>query len=374
MSAVVVEVGPATVNGPNDVDHELVSVAIDGIEDDLVLVGERAVETEQVWRDIVASAAGPGAEKIILVCPTWWPGTWVQRVWAAAHAVADTTMIRRSTALSSRRCALVEIAEQLIAVTRRDGGVAVVARGGDPDEDAAAVDTAVGVSAAVLIDAPEAVRAEPVATLVGRRLRARGVEATVATVDAVRLGVASAVEPAEDVPARFGSPRTLVAGLIAAVLLCGGFAVRSPDGGDIPTTLLVEGRVGVTVPATWSTRRITSGPGSARVQVVSPSDAVALHITQSAAPPAGLAAAADILRAALDDEPDGVFVDFKPSDRRADRRVITYRELRRDRHVEWFVLVDGAVRIAIGCESAPGRADAVREPCERAIRSAHAIF
>ena len=49
-----------------------------------------------------------------------------------------------------------------------------------------------------------------------------------------------------------------------------------------PTTFLVEGRVALTVPATWPTQRVIAGPGSARVQVTSPSDPeVALHVTQS---------------------------------------------------------------------------------------------
>ena len=45
---------------------------------------------------------------------------------------------------------------------------------------------------------------------------------------------------------------------------------------------LVEGRVALTVPASWLTQRVIAGPGSARVQVTSPSDPeVALHVTQS---------------------------------------------------------------------------------------------
>ena len=49
-----------------------------------------------------------------------------------------------------------------------------------------------------------------------------------------------------------------------------------------PTTFLVEGRVALTVPANWPTQRVVAGPGSARVQVTSPSDPeVALHVTQS---------------------------------------------------------------------------------------------
>ncbi|HEX2213764.1 MAG TPA: type VII secretion-associated protein, partial [Mycobacterium sp.] len=114
--------------------------------------------------------------------------------------------------------------------------------------------------------------------------------------------------------------------------------------------------------------------GSARLQLVSPSQReVALHVTQSAGTPDQDFATAESLRAALSNEPDGVFVDFNASDVRAGRPAVTYREIRPHRHVAWAVLVDGGVRIAIGCQSAPARGDLVRDVCDRAIRSAHAV-
>jgi type VII secretion-associated protein (TIGR03931 family) len=141
-------------------------------------------------------------------------------------------------------------------------------------------------------------------------------------------------------------------------------------------TLLVEGRVGVMVPARWAIQRVTSGPGSARVQIVSLDDKnVAVHVTQSSlAPRQSREQVAEALRRALRQEPDGVFVDFNPSDSRADQLVMTYREIRADRQIQWSVLIDGPLRIAVGCQSAPGREEAVREVCDRAIRSAHAVF
>ena len=57
-----------------------------------------------------------------------------------------------------------------------------------------------------------------------------------------------------------------------------------------------------------------------------------------------------------------------------DQSVVTYREIRADRHITWFVLIDESLRIAIGCQSAPGHEEAVREACDQAIRSAHAVF
>ena len=125
--------------------------------------------------------------------------------------------------------------------------------------------------------------------------------------------------------------------LLPAVALCGGFAARH-DGplsaADMPMTLLVEGRVGVMVPAQWAVQLITSGPGSARVQVVSPTDAdIAVHVTQSSlAPHQSHEQVADSLRSALGHEPDSVFVEFNPFDRRADQPVVTYREIRGPSH------------------------------------------
>ena len=84
--------------------------------------------------------------------------------------------------------------------------------------------------------------------------------------------------------------------------------------------------------------------------------------------------AAQALRTALDEQPDGVFVDFNPSDRRADRPVATYREIRAGHHIRWVVLVDDTVRIGIGCQSAPDREDQVRFACDQAVESAHAVF
>jgi type VII secretion-associated protein (TIGR03931 family) len=141
-------------------------------------------------------------------------------------------------------------------------------------------------------------------------------------------------------------------------------------------TLLVEGRVGVVVPAKWVVQRVTSGPGSARLVVVSPTDAdIAVNVTQSSLPPhQSHEQVAEALRSALGQEPDGVFVEFNPSDRRAGQLAVTYREVRADHQISWVVLVDESLRIAIGCQSAPGHEESVREVCDQAIQSAHALF
>jgi type VII secretion-associated protein (TIGR03931 family) len=53
---------------------------------------------------------------------------------------------------------------------------------------------------------------------------------------------------------------------------------------------------------------------------------------------------------------------------------VTYREVRQDREIAWVVLVDKTVRIAIGCQSPRGHEQLVREACDRAVGSAHAVF
>jgi type VII secretion-associated protein (TIGR03931 family) len=257
------------------------------------------------------------------------------------------------------------------------GDVQVVVRG-----DMEAVLAAIPTSTEVLLDGPEGVEGvRPLAD----RLRANGVAVTIADRDRVRRSLAAQRSQDEDPKCpptqnRGRRATAVMAGTVLSVaVLCGGFAARQevrPVPATMPMTLLIEGRVGVMVPAQWTVQRVTSGPGSARVQVVSPDDAdIAVHVTQSSLPPQqSHEEVAQSLRAALNEEPDGVFVEFNPSERRSDQPMVTYREIRPDHHIAWFVLIDKSLRIAIGCQSAPGHDEAVREACDRAIRSAHAVF
>jgi type VII secretion-associated protein (TIGR03931 family) len=109
--------------------------------------------------------------------------------------------------------------------------------------------------------------------------------------------------------------------------------------------------------------------------VRAPDNATAVLVTQSRVPEGEtLSATSAMLRRALDDQQAGVFSQFKPDDRRADRTAVTYRELREGRQIDWAVFVDDAVRIGVGCQSAPGGELAVRYACAEAIRSAHALI
>jgi type VII secretion-associated protein (TIGR03931 family) len=100
---------------------------------------------------------------------------------------------------------------------------------------------------------------------------------------------------------------------------------------------------------------------------------VALHVTQSAVADETLGDAAERLKRAIEAEPAGVFVDFNPAGVSAGRPAVTYREIRATHHVRWTVLLDGAVRISVGCQSRPGREDVLRDVCEQAVRSAHTV-
>ena len=388
MMGIVVEVGPATVRGPNHADAEWVSAGIDGIDDELTLIGECPVNVADVWQAVMQDAVGSSTETIILVLPTWWASSRVGRVRDAACTVAtECVVLQRAQVLRDglpdRLTTVVEVAPEFVVVSPPGGGMHVVLRG-----SAEAVLARIPMPMAVLLDSPGGVEgAYPLLAAIADRLRANGVAVTTADENWVRRAVDALPSPTDacDIVARQAGHRgrrvtaALAGTVLSAAAFCGGFAARHhvpPPAANVPMTLLIEGRVGVMVPAQWVVQRITSGPGSARVQVVSPSDAdVAVHVTQSSlAPHQSRDEVAGSLRSALAQESDGVFVEFNASDRRAGQSVVTYREIRPDRHITWFILIDESLRIAIGCQSAPGHEDAVREACDQAIRSAHAVF
>lgn len=388
MTGLLVEVGPATVRGPNHADAEWVSAAIDGIDDELILIDERPVAVTDVWRTVLYDLVGGSAETIVLVCPTWWASPRVECVRDAASMVATDVVVRRRgealrERLPDRVTTVVEIAPEFVVVSSPDGGVHVAARG-----DTDAVVAKIPMSMTVVLDAAEGVAgAWALAAEIADQLRANGVGVTIADRDWVRHtpGTAPPEQEVREPTARRPTRRNrraaaiLTGTLLSVAVVCVGFATQHdlrPSEAKVPMTLLVEGRVGVVVPAQWVVERVTGGPGSARVQVVSLTDAyAAVHITQSPLPPhSSHEEVVESLRGMLSQQPEGVFVDFNPSDHRADQPVATYREIRKDFYVAWTVLIDESLRIAIGCQSAPGHEESVRDACDQAIRSAHAVF
>lgn len=377
----VVEIGPATVRGPGHVDTELAAAAVEFVDDRLALVGDRPVAVDELWADVLASVSVEG-DHLTIVHPTWWTARSIDMVCRAARrVVADVSVVSRSAALHTAvpSATVVEIGPELVVVTSAGGLIRAV-----PRLDGTAVVTAVadeiGSGATVVIDAPAAVDAA-LAVAVRSELRARGIAVSAADHRALWRAAAalSTPSPADPAPVagRAAARRTVavLSGLALSVAaVCAALITGAPQlAGGVPMTLLVEGRIGLMVPATWRVERVTAGPGSARIQVIDPEDQHAvIHITQSPVT-AGvtLARAAEVLRRALEQHPPGVFVDFDPADQRP---AVTYREIRPGHDIRWTVLLDGAVQIGIGCQSAPDRADQSRYACDEAVRSAHALW
>lgn len=399
----IVEAGPGTIRrlccgteSFGDEASEIIRAALDGLDDKFALVGERPVAVDALWSAALAAVTGAGHDGMVVLHPSWWSSTRVATVTAAAATVTDDVaghprswLLKQASPAEPEATAVVEIAERLVAVT---GAEAIaIPRGAEPQRVA---DEAAGViagmePAAVVIDAPSSVAgASTLATSIAGAVRPGG-QVVVHIDDARLMRLARSTlsvrgEPPEPRPATrdrsralsgLGAAAAVVAAMVPGVVTVGRHnpapAARVESA---PTTFLVEGRVAVSVPANWPTQRVVSGPGSARVQITSPSDPeVALHVTQSPVAGETLSGSAERLRRAIDEEPAGVFVDFNPSGTSAGRPAVTYREVRPGHHVRWAVLLDGPVRISIGCQSRPGADDAIRGACEQAVRSAHAI-
>lgn len=377
MSEAVVVVGPTLVSGPGVVDREMAALAMESIDDDLALVDDRVVSVDDLWRDVLGSAVHGSCARLSLICPSWWPRSRVERIRASAGEwSANVVVLSRADVLATAATVL-ELSPELVVV-HADAQRHVITRVNAGSGVLDAVVACVEGLAAVTIDVPPSVT--PFGTELVRALRRRGVDVTVADdqtlVGAVRRQHGEAGCDAPSIGRRL-TPRAaavavaiLSAGaLTAAALGLDAGAEELPDG-----AWLVEGRVAVEVPSQWTVERITAGSGSARVQVVSPVNTLdAIHVTQSWVPDAQtLEAAAEALRNALAEQPDGVFVDFSAVGERAQRAAVTYREIRTDRRVDWTVLLDGDVRIAIGCQGAADHPGPV-VLCDRAIRSAHAV-
>ncbi|MEZ0362399.1 type VII secretion-associated protein [Mycobacterium sp. pUA109] len=387
----VIEAGPGAIRrlgrgaaDPPGVDAETAAAALDALDDPVALVHAQPVGVDALWRTMLRNLCGT-APAVLIVHPSWWAAARVRRVRTAALAfTADVTTRCRARVLAAAApgpAVVVEIAPQLVAITATT--VAAVPRTGPPDRVAAAVAgrlTAMTseAPATVLIDAPATVGGAPaLAAMIATRLRATA--AAVDVLDDTALATAitdTQPQPGPPPPAR--RPRRAAlpgAAVVLAAALCGVATCgrhHTPVAAVSPPTFLVEGQITLQVPAQWPMQRVTAGPGSARVVLSAPGNPqLALHVTQSPLADPALSATAASLQRALADQPPGVFVDFDPAGRYADRPAVTYREVRPGHDIGWVILVDDTVRISIGCQSPPGDEDAVRDVCERAVRSAH---
>lgn len=386
----VIEAGPTGIRrlccSTTGVHEEHTDAALEAIDDPVALVDEQPVPTGLLWRSVLHSLVGEVHPSLAIIYPSWWSTARVAVLRCAATGVAaDMTLCQRSQLLATG-ATVVEIADRFVVISgaqkaavRRCGGVRLVA------ENVARI-AAERAARAVVIDAPTAVGgAAELGEAISELLRAINPELAVTVVGDVEFSaLAVRLSAADDHRVRLGVPsrrahRALIPAVLvmcaAAVLALAGLSHRSPPPTvAMPTTFLVEGRVALTVPAQWNTQRIVAGPGSARVQITSPSDPdAALHVTQSLVADATLSDTAETLKRAVDEAPNGVFIDFNPTGHSAGRPAVTYREVRAGHDVRWTVVLDGAVRISIGCQSRRGEDAAVHDACDLAVRSAHAL-
>jgi type VII secretion-associated protein (TIGR03931 family) len=355
--------------------------AMEAIDDPVALLDGRPIAVPEILRALIATTLGRRVESLVVVHPSRWPRTRVDRVIAAALPMAGTVVARTRGEVIRARAAgpavVIEIDAELTAISA--GALAV--RGCDDVVAVAriALRWAHSLGAEVFIDAPgEIPGATQTAAAIRKALLHNGI--TVRTVQDIELAPAPQ-RPAQEFTDAIGRrvwhwPAVLSAAA-AALLLGAGIVVRPPavtPGLQAGVVSVVEGRVAVEVPPDWTARRVTEGPGSRRVQVGSPADpAAALHITWAYAPGATQAKTAEVLSGAIADQPPGVFVDFDADAQVAGRPAVTYREIRPGRVIRWSVVQAGSVRVCIGCQSAPGREESVRAACEQAVRSAREL-
>lgn len=350
MTAVVVEVGPVTVRGPGSVPAGRAEAAVAGLGDRLTVVDDRVIDMVHVLRDVMVAAAGGRARSLAVVVPSWWSARWTAIVADAGGAVADEVRLYRRGPLLSAALdvAVAEVGVDIVAIAAPGRPVRVYGR------DTAALPDSLPDSA--LIDVPPGV-ATPPDTTTDRCTRRDDVAAAVSAT-------------ATRTPLRIRRPAVVAAAAIAVTACMLPWVTRDPA--PEQWRVLTEGGAAIEVPADWTAERITSGPGSARVRISASAGLPALHLTQSVGP-AALGDIAESLRRAISSAPAGVFVDLRTDGAVGDRPAVTYREVRDGSQTQWAVVGDGQVRIAIGCQSAPGGADALATVCARAVRSARAV-
>lgn len=379
MNAAVVEVGPQTVRGPEPVARERISVAIECIDDNIALLGGRLVEVRQLWSDLLEAAAGECGQTLVLVFPTWWSSARIELVSDAARGLApEVHILQRASVLSAEGAATVaELSEEFCVIAAPDAEAKVLLRG-HPD-----VAGLLATATEALIDVPDGV--SPLTPALTARLRAVGIPVTSSDREAIIRSVhtdlahrQSSVQPVGQPHSRRRTAAVLVGAMMSLAAMGGGWAAQvlgGPRPADTSTVLLVEGRVAVQVPAQWAVEHITAGPGSARLRVSARAgDPAALHVTQSAGEASTtIAEVAETLKRALKSERPGVFRDLDPNGSVGGRPAVTYRELRAASETSWAVVVDGATRVAIGCQSPPGHPEAIRDACVRAVQTAHVL-
>jgi type VII secretion-associated protein (TIGR03931 family) len=337
----VVVVGPTNVVAKGSADVELVRIALDCIDDRLAVHDDRILPVRELWCAIAESVLGRHHDRVVLVVPTRWPSARVELVEDAMLTMADDVVIRRrGDVLQTLAPAVVEL---------------------DPEVPWHVDDVVARVAGAarVVIDGANALDVE-------RHLERVGVEVIRVDDDDV-LAAAAAGRPA-----RRRLPMRVIACAVGVSAILAGAAWQSAPTPD-RTTWIVEGPVTVEIPADWVVTRVTTGPGSARVQAMSQDGHAEVHLTRAQVSPLeNLTATAGTLETALRGQPAGVFEAFRGDDVVAGRPAVTYREVRAG-VVDWTVVLDRGVRIAIGCRDASSAEPRRTAVCERAVRSARKL-
>ncbi|MGI9163087.1 MAG: type VII secretion-associated protein [Mycobacterium sp.] len=367
--SVVLEVGPAVVrrlDADIAVPASMVAAALDGIDDPLVLIGERPVRVDDLLRSLIAQALGSRCSSVKLVHPSSWPAPRVARVVRAAAASADRVVAVPRRAVVGPGAVIIEIDSEVVTVCA-GGGLTVLGR----DHATEVADTAARYAAGgdIVVDIPPG--------LLGAAGTATAIRAALACRGLIAEDAGTAIGGAE-VRRRITLPAVLI-GACAIPGLALAVGVASHPGAPAPASapseilsVMVEGRVAVAVPEGWTVERITGGPGSRRVRVSSPGHPDdSLHITGSYVPGTTLADAGEVLGRAVAGRSE--FGEFRADDDVDGRPAVTYREDRPPRVIRWTVLLDGSTRIAVGCQSRPGAEDGIRQACEQAIRSAREL-
>lgn len=400
----VIEVGPSATRrlccgGAAVVDTEAARTAFESIDDHVALVELRPVTVASLWKDILRSIDCGTSDCVAVVHPSWWPPARVGVISSAARTLVGAAEMRprswlltqASPSKSERDTLIVEIADDFVVITGTT--TTAEARRRDPLKVAEAVARCIltlasGATATVVIDAPATVHgAGTLAASLARRLPGScGMNVILA--DDIRMRrLAGELKPSDQRGAevdrrlrpgsngRHWSRALAVAAVSVTVTSVAVQRLMEPHAGErAATTFAVEGRVALEVPARWPVRRVVGGPGSARLQITSPTDPeLALQVTQSRVALSSLDATAQFIKSAIDAAPAGVFVDFNPSDRSAGRPAVTYREIRAGRDIRWTVWVDKAVRISIGCQSRTGHGNPLGPECDAAVRSARVL-
>jgi type VII secretion-associated protein (TIGR03931 family) len=385
MTQPVVVVGPASVCGPGVVEAGLALVALEAIDDRLTVLADHVVAVRELWCDVLHAALAGEQGSAVLVVPSWWPRSRVEVVEGAMlESCAHVAVVLRGRGTRSEASELVELGPDCVVVHAATGERFVLPCVGRAEWVADNVLATLSASTSVVIDVPDGVPESPLlAAELARRLRKRGSAVTSLDDDGVRRAVLASRRAelggagSAPRPVRARKPRVAVlVGALAVIAALAGAALnpgsRALERDDM--TWVVEGRVAAELPADWVVERVASGPGSARVQVVSPNDPhVAIHFTQARVRvEETLQQTAQALKTALDEQPRGLFADFDPDARSAGRPAVTYRERRAAIAVDWVVVLDRGVRIAVGCQRAVDHPDP--DPaCERAVRTAHVV-